>query len=106
MGLGLQPGAGAGIVDDFLVGWAPGRDPYSTSSPTTNVSPVWVTATRPTTIYVDYNGDGGPLTNDCGTYNFATNVGFLQSVKIYDPDRDQTGMRIFTCDGTLGGRLG
>ncbi len=85
----------------FLVGWAPGRDPYSTSSPTTNVSPVWVTATRPTTIYVDYNGDGGPLTNDCGTYNFATNVGFLQSVKIYDPDRDQTGMRIFTCDGTL-----
>ena len=62
-----------------------------------------MTAANNTTVYVDYNGDrAGPLTDPRGDkYDVATNLVALQSVRLYDPDKDQTAMRIYTLDGTL-----
>ncbi|MCB1069298.1 MAG: DUF11 domain-containing protein, partial [Kiritimatiellae bacterium] len=87
----------------LLVGSAPGRDPFSATSPDTNVSPIWVTAGSPdtTVLYVDFNGDGGVFTNDCGEYDTTFDLAYLDSIRIYDPDGDQTAMKLFTCDGTL-----
>ena len=80
------------------VGWAPGS-----ADGTVDGSPVWVTALANTKLYVDYKGDySGPLTDPNGN-QYDTNfiVTALQSQKIYDPSKNQTGMRIYTVDGTL-----
>ncbi len=79
-------------------GWGPG-----TSDLTQNGSPVWVTPVAATTIYVDYNGDkAGPLTDAKGDkYDVAYSVAVLETKLLYDPDKDQTGMRVYTLDGTL-----
>ena len=82
----------------MLVGWAPGVTPGTTVN--TNKHPVWVTPLANTTIYVDYNGNGGPFSSDCGSYDVSFNVNRLQILRLFDPDHDNTGMRIFTCDGT------
>jgi uncharacterized repeat protein (TIGR01451 family) len=91
---------GALTTEDH-VGWAPGS-----ADGTVDGSPVWVTALANTTLYVDYKGDHlGPLayTNGGNIQNYDTNftVTALQSLKIFDPSKNQTGMRIFTVDGTL-----
>lgn len=83
-----------------VVGWGPGsgREP----APTENGSPVWVTATANTVVLVDYDGDPttGPLTDSNGHhYDVALNVAKLESIRIYDPDHDATGMRLYTLDG-------
>ncbi|HMP77294.1 MAG TPA: SdrD B-like domain-containing protein, partial [Kiritimatiellia bacterium] len=80
------------------VGWGPGSSDLSQ-----NGSPVWVTAVGATTLYVDYNGDKlGPFTDSNGDgYDISYPMALLQSRTIYDPDKDQTGMRIYTLDGTL-----
>jgi large repetitive protein len=86
----------------LALGWAPGNSNLPLT--TENGSPVWVSAAAATTVYVDYDGNPatGPLTDPNGNhYNVSYNVTALQSIRIYDPDDDQTGMRVYTVDGTL-----
>lgn len=92
------------VTDDYLtgaftVGWAPG-----TADLSGNGSPVWVTSIKPTTIYVDYDGNAatGTLTDPLGRkYNVAYALSAFESKQIYDPDKNQTGMRVYTLDGTV-----
>ena len=83
-----------------VVGWGPGSADGSA-----NGSPVWVTPKAATTIFVDY--DGNPTTGALGPdsngdrYDLALNVAALESRRVFDPDRDQTGMKLYTLDGTL-----
>jgi uncharacterized repeat protein (TIGR01451 family) len=91
----------AALTTEATVGWGPGS-----ADGTVNGSPAWVTALASTKIYVDYKGDhAGPLsyTNGGVIQYYDTNftVTALQSQKIFDPSKNQTGMRIFTVDGTL-----
>ena len=71
------------LADEYYVGWAPG----TTDSPAGhNCSPVWVTATQNnTSISVDYS----PVD---GTYESTFILDQLESIRIYDPDHDNTGM--------------
>jgi uncharacterized repeat protein (TIGR01451 family) len=95
-----------------IVGLGLGRDPTSASGPTDNVSPIFLMATHPSsapsasaiTVCVDYNGDGaGPLTDSNGLkYDVQFVLNPLQTVKIYDPDGDQSGMFLYVCDGSDG----
>jgi uncharacterized repeat protein (TIGR01451 family) len=85
----------------LAVGWAPGSNAVP---PANDGSPVWVSAAAATTIYVDYDGNPatGPFIDPNGNhYNLSYIVTALQSIRIYDPDNDQTGMRVYTVDGTL-----
>jgi uncharacterized repeat protein (TIGR01451 family) len=86
------------LTTEADVGWAPGS-----SDGTVDGSPVWVTALANTKLYVDYKGDHlGPLTDPNGNqYDTNFTVTALQSQKIYDPSKNQTGMRVYTLDGTL-----
>jgi uncharacterized repeat protein (TIGR01451 family) len=79
------------------VGWAPGS-----SDGTVSGSPVWVTALNPTTLYVVYGDSTNSLTDPTG-HKYSTNfaVSAYQSLKIYNPSKNQTGMRIYTLDGAL-----
>ncbi|MGB5476132.1 MAG: DNRLRE domain-containing protein, partial [Thermoanaerobaculia bacterium] len=72
---------------DLKVGWAPGSDGAEISSP------VWITARTATTVCADFDDDGVPdQTFPLSAY---------ESLKIYDPDGDQTGLRVFsTTDAT------
>jgi len=74
-----------------------------------NFSPVWLTAGYPTgstssgsiEVCVDYNGDGGDLSDGNGvTYDEKFIVNELDRIKILDDDGDQTGMRIWVCDNS------
>jgi len=88
------------LTTTLSLGWGPGS---SETVPTVNGNPVWVTAVKNTTIYVDYNGDRvGSLTDPLGgKYDVAYTAAALQVLRLFDPDNDQTGMRIYTLDGTL-----
>ena len=90
------------LTTRFAVGWAPGTGDVP---PAANGSPVWVMAVQPTTIYVDYDGNPatGALTAPNGAkYDVSYAVAALASTRIYDTaDNNQTGMRVFTADGTL-----
>ncbi|MCL4834230.1 MAG: DUF11 domain-containing protein [Caldilineaceae bacterium] len=83
-----------------VVGWGPGS-----SDGTQNGSPIWVMASKATTVYVDYDGRDTTCPNTIAgnCYDVALSLSALQSRTIYDPsgDKDQTGMRLFTVDGTL-----
>lgn len=90
-----------------LVGFAPGGVPTIPNSE--NSSPIWITANHLSgsggsgniTICIDYDGDGGSLTDLNGTpYDNSVVLSPLDHEKIYDPDGDQTGMRIWVCDGS------
>ncbi|MEO1086044.1 MAG: proprotein convertase P-domain-containing protein, partial [Acidobacteriota bacterium] len=89
----------------LVAGWAPGRDPTSGTNPTENGSPLWVTATGPTTIYIDFDGDPttGALTDPAGNqYDEDRSLLELETTQIFDTgDGDQSGTRIYTLDGTL-----
>src|SRR5258706_9911883 len=87
-----------GLTTEADVGWAPGS-----SDLTQNGSPVWVTAVAATRVYVDYKGDrAGPLTDPNGDkYDVQFDLAALQSQRIFDPSKNQTGMRLYTLDGTL-----
>jgi len=82
--------------------WAPGRN--GSADPSQNYHPVWITAPNATTVYVKYNGritDVAGLTSPCGLkYDVAHSINALQSLKIFNPSGNQTGMTIYTCDGT------
>jgi len=81
-----------------VVGWGPGS-----SDMTRNGSPVFVSPSTATRIYVDYNGDGQGTETDPngGKYDVHYDLAALQSQTIFDPDGDQTAMRIYTTDGAL-----
>ncbi len=90
-----------------MVGFAPGENPTLPSG--TNTSPVWITSgyrsdetgSGSITICIDYDGDGGSMMDVNGTnYDASITVNELGLAKIYDPDGDQTGMRIWVCDGS------
>ncbi len=88
----------ANLTTMAIVGWGPGSSDLSQ-----NGSPAWVTTVAPTRIYVDYQGDkSGPLTDPDGdSYDAHYDVTALAVTRLYDPSKDQTGMRIYTLDGTL-----
>jgi uncharacterized repeat protein (TIGR01451 family) len=91
------------LTTAFALGWAPGTGGGCTSG-TCNGSPVWVTPVNATTIYVKYDGNvsTGPNTAPNGLkYDVAYAVSAFESKRIFDPDKDQTGMRVFTADGVL-----
>ncbi len=93
-----------------MVGFAPGQDPtYADPNDPENGSPVWLTGGYPEgssstgsfTVCIDYDGDGGPLTDLNGiAYDASMVVSEIGQVRIFDPDNDQTGMRVWVCDGS------
>ncbi|HND54912.1 MAG TPA: DUF11 domain-containing protein, partial [Pirellulaceae bacterium] len=88
------------LTPALKVGWAPGTGDIPISG---NGSPVWVMATAATRLYIDYDGNPttGSLTDPNGNkYDTFSDVTALQSLRIYDPDKDQTGMKVYTVDGT------
>ena len=99
-GYALLPAAA--LTPVVIVGWAPGSD--FTSGAPANGSPVWVTPTKATTIYVNYSGDytTGPLIAPNGNH-YDTNYAVVayQFQRIYNATtKNMTGARIFTTDGT------
>ena len=92
---------GTNLTTKWVLGWAPGTS--ETGTITANGSPAWVTAPNDTTIYVNYNGSTtAPLTAPNGEkYNVAYSLKALESYRVFDPDRDQTGLTVFTADGTV-----
>ena len=87
-----------GLTTEAVVGWGPGS-----SDGSVNGSPVWVTSPTATRVYIDYNGDGaGSLTDPKGGhYDAFIDLAALESRTVYDPDKDQTAMRLYTLDGGL-----
>ena len=90
-----------------MVGFAPGENPFDPKGG--NNSPVWITGgyrqgntgSGSITICIDYNGDGGATADLNGTYYDASvTINELGLAKIFDPDGDQTGMRVWVCDGS------
>ena len=95
------------------VSFADGDDPFATFCRTPdnsknilaeNSSPVWLTANHPTgssgaatvQVAIDFDGDGGPLVDAVGLrYDSLLTINILESRQVYDPDGDQTGMRIW-----------
>ena len=86
------------LSTEVVVGWGAGSD-----DGTQNGNPVWVTSSGATTIYVDYNGDRNGLLTDSkgGKYDLALSVTPLTVSRVFDPDKDQSAMRLYTLDGTL-----
>ncbi len=88
------------LTTHAVIGWAPGSDG---TPPSQNGSPVWVTPSQPTTLYVNYSGNylTGPYTAPNGyKYDVAYTLGAFQSQTIYDAtDKNMTGARLFTTDG-------
>ena len=93
--------------------FADGDDPFATFCRSStnlgdnvgeNSSPVWLTANHPTgssgagtvQVAVDFDGDGGPLVDASGTrYDSLITLNILESKRVYDPDGNQTGMRVW-----------
>ncbi len=102
-GYALLPAAA--LTPVVIVGWAPGSDDQNgTAGPDQNGSPVWVTPTKATTLYVNYSGNYnvGPFTAPNG-HKYDTNYTLpaFQFQRIFNPTtRNMTGARIFTADST------
>ena len=100
-GLGLPPRAT--LTTASILGWGPG---FGSTGGTNhfNANPVWATAVSDTTLYIDTDADPatGPYSDPLGNrYDYATNIGAFGSVQLFDDaDNDQTGMRVYTTDGT------
>lgn len=96
------------LTDKFIVAWGPGNNSSPTSA-ATNGSPVWVTATADTLLYIDSNSvtvkdSSGKLVGgtqvDANTYKYAIKA--LESYRLFDTsDNDQSGLTVYTVDGTL-----
>ncbi len=94
-GISLIPAAALG--PEALVGWGAGSKNLSR-----NGSPVWVTPSAATTIYVDYDGNPatGPEVDIAGNhFDIKFQAQPFRSYRVLDPDTDQTGMRLYTLDG-------
>ena len=80
------------------IAWAPGS-----IDGTVNGNPIWITPAANTTIYVKYNGDllnGGSI-SPCGLrYDVSYPLNELKYKKLLDSDKDQSGLAVYTCDGT------
>jgi len=88
------------LTDFATVAWAPGS-----LDGTRNDNPVWVTPTSNTTIYVKYDGNISGNTGSispCGMrYDVSYSLNALNHKRLLDPtDKDQSGLAVFTCDGT------
>lgn len=88
------------LTDLATIAWAPGSINGSR-----NDNPIWVTPTANTTIYVKYNGNIGGntgLVSPCGfRYDVAYPLTVLNHKRLLDAgDNDQSGLAVFTCDGT------
>ena len=79
------------LTSQALIGWGPGADTNSPGYSGQNGSPVWVTPADDTTVYVDYDGNG---------YDVSYTLNALQRQQVFDPDGDQTGVLLYTLDGT------
>jgi hypothetical protein len=82
------------------IAWAPG-----TVDGRANYNPIWVTPTANTTIYIKYDGnlaDEESLESPCGVpYDESIVLGELSYYKVFDDtDNDQSGVAVYTCDGT------
>jgi uncharacterized repeat protein (TIGR01451 family) len=91
------------LTQQAQVGWGPGQDP--TRPTTENGSPVWVMAAEASGnsyVCVDYNGDRTGASTDSYGQQYDTRLTLppLQRSIVYDPDGDQTGMRLYLCDGS------
>jgi uncharacterized repeat protein (TIGR01451 family) len=88
------------LSTEIVVGWGAGS-----SDGTQNGSPVWVTTVGATKLYVDYNGDRlGTKTDPNGNkYDYDVDVTPMTVTRLFDPlpDKDQSGMRIYTLNGVL-----
>jgi uncharacterized repeat protein (TIGR01451 family) len=90
------------LSSQVLIGLGLGRDPGSSTNPSENGNPVWITPVgngeTPVIIYVDYNGDNvGPNMDPNGNfYDTTLSLRELQQGKVYDPDGNQTGMLLYT----------
>ncbi|MCZ2392661.1 MAG: DUF11 domain-containing protein, partial [Chitinophagales bacterium] len=87
------------LTDFGTLGWAPGSSNLSV-----NNNPAWVTATTATTVYVKYDGNitSGGTQSPCGAYydvSYSLSALAVREIKD-DSDKDNSGMAIFTCDGT------
>lgn len=93
-GFTLVPGDS--LTSELVCGWGPGSVDL-----TANGSPVWVTPSADTRLYVDFNGDGlGALTDPKGgKYDQHFDLSALASRTLYDPDLNQTAMRVYTMNG-------
>ncbi|MBK8608723.1 MAG: T9SS type A sorting domain-containing protein [Chitinophagaceae bacterium] len=88
------------LTDFATVAWAPGSIDGSR-----NDNPVWVTPINNTTIYVKYDGNiSGTqgLLSPCGMrYDVSYTLNALNHKRVIDPtDNDQSGLAVYTCDGT------
>ena len=97
------------LTEQALIGWGPGQDPLLPF--TENGNPVWimpvlpVSTPDPVNVCVDFNSDGGPLTDPNGQgYDLHLALNELERLTVYDPDGDQTGMLLYVCDSS-GARL-
>ena len=84
------------------IAWAPGS---LNNLPSQNWNPVWATPLDPTTIYVKFDGDLTEVTSTmspCGIpYDISYTLDALSSTRIFNPSGDQSGMAVYTCDGTM-----
>ena len=80
------------------IAWAPGS-----TNGTRNDNPIWVTPSANTTIYVKFDGDvlNGGNVSPCGLrYDVAYPLNALRHIRLRDTDNDQSGLAVYTCDGT------
>ncbi|MCX6225143.1 MAG: hypothetical protein NTV01_10425, partial [Bacteroidia bacterium] len=91
------------LTTSFYVGWGIG----AYNSPTQNGNPVWVgssSLTKTTIVYVDVDGNPatGALTDANGNkFDYTVSIAPMASSRLYDNvDNDQTGMHVYTLDGT------
>jgi len=87
------------LTTAFVAGWAPGTSTYSG-----NGSPIWVTAVKPTTVYVIYGtpnstGLGGTDPNGKPVDQIIS-LNAFESRQIFGTNNTQTGMKVYTVDGT------
>ncbi len=88
------------LTDFATIAWAPGS-----LDGTRNDNPVWVTPVNNTVIYVKYDGNVSGSTgflSPCGMrYDLSYTLNALNHKRLLDPnDNDQSGLAVFTCDGT------
>ncbi len=95
------------LTTQLLLSLGVGRDPYSTTNPTQNANPVYVTTVGNgntlATVYVDYDGDNaGANTDPNGNkYDVSYSVRELDQLQLLDPDGDQSGMLVYTLDANV-----
>ncbi len=88
------------LTTDGRLPWAPG----TVGGPgSINGDRAWFSPLAATTVYVDYDGDPttGPLTDPNGNkYDVSVAAAALSFNQVIDPDLDQTGVHVYTLDGT------